>query len=177
LITKEESVVLVKWFDNKPVYIASNFIGIGELKKVNRWDKVKKQYVQIDIPEIVAKYNQNMGGVDFLDQMIGYYRVFIKSNKWPLRVFSHFLDFALVSAYFEYKNAMIAAGKANNQILDLMNFRLYVANCLIKIDQPTKVRGRPLNIAETPPTKRSKCEVRPITLLKLNSEKRFIFSL
>jgi hypothetical protein len=87
------------------------------------------------VPEIVSLYNKSMGGVDLLDQMISYYRTFIKSKKWYLRVITHFLDFAIVASWMEYRKNMKILKKKPNEIMDLLNFRLYIANCLIKINK------------------------------------------
>ena len=49
---KENTIALIKWYDNKPVYICSNFVGSGDVDKVKRWDKKSKEYVEIDRPDI-----------------------------------------------------------------------------------------------------------------------------
>jgi len=63
---------LVKWYDNKPVYMCSNFIASGEVEKVKRWDKKTKQYLDIEQPEVIKLYNKIMGGVDKIDQLIAF---------------------------------------------------------------------------------------------------------
>ena len=35
-----------------------------------RWDRVEKKKVDVPMPAIIAAYNQGMGGVDLLDQMV-----------------------------------------------------------------------------------------------------------
>lgn len=78
--TNDFSLGILKWYDNKPVNIASNFITSGEVEIIKRWDKKNKLYVEIERPEIITLYNKSMGGVDKIDQLISTYRTFIKSK-------------------------------------------------------------------------------------------------
>lgn len=61
------SLGILKWYYNKPVNIASNFITSGEVEIIKRWDKKNKLYVEIERPEIITLYNKSMGGVDKID--------------------------------------------------------------------------------------------------------------
>lgn len=74
----DEKFALVSWYDNKCVNLASNFIASGIPKEARRWDKFNKKYVEGELPEIISLYNSNMGGVDKFDQLISYYRIFVK---------------------------------------------------------------------------------------------------
>lgn len=76
------NIGLLKWYDNKPVHLGSNFVTSGELDIVRRWSKKEKEYVNIERPEIVRVYNQSMGGVDKMDQMVSYYRILIIFNNY-----------------------------------------------------------------------------------------------
>ncbi|KAF2903101.1 hypothetical protein ILUMI_03089 [Ignelater luminosus] len=67
---KEGDVVLGKSLNNKVTCWASNYLGKGEDDKTN----------------------QVIGGVDFLDQLLSYYRIFIRSKKWTLRVITHMIE-------------------------------------------------------------------------------------
>ena len=113
----QDNIVLIKWNDNKPVCLASNYVGKGEEDYVRRWDKKQGQYIDVKRPEIVRKYNHGMGGVDLLDQMISLYRIFIKSKKWTLRVIMHFVDFALANSWFEYKRDCLILKAAKKDTL------------------------------------------------------------
>lgn len=81
VVSQNGKVVLVKWQDNKSVNIASNFVGVGTSDTARRWDKKLKKHIDVNRPEIISLYNSGMGGVDLLDQLISYYRIFIKSKK------------------------------------------------------------------------------------------------
>lgn len=103
-VVSRAEVVVIQWFDNKSVHLASNYIGQGKLfdlvlfhfffffhrpiilfigmeEKCHRWDEKNSQYIDIDCPESVQLHIQNMGGVDKLDQMITLYRTFIRSRE------------------------------------------------------------------------------------------------
>ena len=175
VVSQDGGINVVKWQDNKAIHLASNFIGIGTQDEVKRYNKSKKTYEIVQRPEIVQQYNFGMGGVDLLDQFVSYYRVFIKSKKWPLRIFTHFLDVALVASWLEYKNYCIKKGKRSNEILHLLNFRLEVANVLIYANQKTTSanRGRPTqsqrNTPESSPVSTKRLmEVRPLKEVQLD---------
>ncbi|KAE9522589.1 hypothetical protein AGLY_017011 [Aphis glycines] len=71
------SIGLVKWYDNKAV--------------------------TLERPEIVKLYNSSMGGVDKSDQLISFYRTFIKSKKWTLRLITHAFDLVASNSWLQYK--------------------------------------------------------------------------
>jgi hypothetical protein len=101
------NIALVKWFDNKAVQLGSNFISSGTPTIVQRFDRKKKSLVFIECPEVVYLYNKSMGGVDKHDQLVSYYRTFIKSKKWTLRMLFHIFDMAVVNSWLEYKRDAI----------------------------------------------------------------------
>ncbi|KAG5879743.1 hypothetical protein JTB14_021492 [Gonioctena quinquepunctata] len=94
IVDEKENVVVVQWYDNKPVCLASNYVGKGEEDVVKRWDKNHSKYIEVTRPEIIHDYNHGMGGVDLMDHLMSYYRIFIRSKKWPPRVIMHMVDFA-----------------------------------------------------------------------------------
>ncbi|KAK9728889.1 hypothetical protein QE152_g17023 [Popillia japonica] len=74
-----------------------------------------------------------MRGVDLLDQLIILYRIFIRSRKWTLRVAMHMIDFVLVNSWLEYKKDCAKRNVPNNSVLHLLDFRIHVAESLIKL--------------------------------------------
>lgn len=139
------NISLVKWYDNKPVHLASNFVGSGEVDTVIRWDKKNLKYIEIERPEIVRVYNKSMGGVDRMDQNVSYYRIFIRSRKWTLRMVTHAFDIALCNSWIQYKKDADYMSIPKNKVMDLMKFREEVAEGLIKYKKPPtpKRKGRP----------------------------------
>ncbi|XP_026331006.1 piggyBac transposable element-derived protein 3-like [Hyposmocoma kahamanoa] len=65
-------VAAVKWFDNKPVHLASSVHGAEPTDECRRWDKNHKRYINVPRPAVVKEYNENMGGVDYLDHCLGF---------------------------------------------------------------------------------------------------------
>lgn len=145
MINDNKTVVITKWLDNKPIHIASNFRESPNINAVKRWDKSLKKFINVSQPDVIGLYNKSMGGVDLFDQLISYYRTFIKSKKWTLRVFSHFLDFAVTASWIEYRKDLQNLKYKEKDIMDLLHYRLYVAQALLKVVQPTanSKRGRP----------------------------------
>ncbi|XP_060840869.1 piggyBac transposable element-derived protein 3-like [Rhopalosiphum padi] len=143
------NIGLVKWYDNKPIYLCSNIVTSGEVDKVKRWDRKKKEYVYIERPEIVRHYNKTMGGVDKHDQLVSFYRCFIKSKKWTLRMVSHAFDMAVSNSWLEYVEDAKKLKVPKKEIMDLLNFRMRLAEELIyvgkTVNPPSKKKGRPTN--------------------------------
>jgi hypothetical protein len=119
----------------------------------------------INQPEVVANYNNGMGGVDLLDQYMSYYRIFIKSRKWTLRLIFHFIDMAICASYFEYKDSCKKFKVEKKNILKFIDFKLNLGRCMTQINQVENwKRGRPLtesleNISTSP----SRYKTQPIS--------------
>lgn len=131
VVSSTGSVVCVKWYDNKCVASASNYIGVGTPDTALRFDKAAQQKVTIERPQIVKNYNIRMGGVNLNNQMISYYRILIRSRKWTLRIITHFIDFAIIQSWIEYKNDCKKSEIPKRQIMDLLAFRLKLAEQLV----------------------------------------------
>lgn len=172
VVSENKKVVVVNWHDNKCVRLASNFVGIGTSDTAKRWEKKLKKHVDVSRPEIVSLYNAGMGGVDLLDQLISYYRVFIRSKKWPLRIIFHFVDFAICASWLEYRKDRIKAKVPKNRIKDLLNFRMEVTFAMLKVGIPNRSmkRGRPKSTPETEdvPQRIAATEVRPSKEIRLD---------
>lgn len=98
VLSDNGNLIIAKWYDNKPVTLGSNYVSIGNQDICRRWDKKNKLYIDVKRPEIIQKYNKNMGGVDNLDFLLKIYRTFIKSKKWTLRIMTHCIDMALANS-------------------------------------------------------------------------------
>lgn len=92
-VRSDGQIAVIKWYDSKPVRLISNKEGVLPMDKCRRWCKVQKLYIEVDRPFVVKAYNTEMGGVDFLDRMISYYRIGARTKKWTVRVIMHFLIF------------------------------------------------------------------------------------
>lgn len=161
IAVSNDGIILTKWYDNKSVLTASNFVGIGQMDSCRRWDKIRKEYVNIPRPEAVKCYNSNMGGVDKLDFLLSIYRSYVRSRKWTVRMITHAIDLASVNSWIEYKNMATSLGIPKKRILDLLGFRQEIAQNFILFKQAPK-RGRPSAETETPSSSKKGCyETRP----------------
>lgn len=148
--TSRDDITVVKWLDNRSVTLGSNFVGKGIEDSAERWDKKNNKYIKVNRPEIIKLYNHAMGGVDLFDQLISYYRTDIRSNKWTLKMISFAIDFCIVQSWLEYRKAAENLGVRKNKILDLLNFRLRVADGLLYYKKQTPTRKRGQSTPNTP---------------------------
>lgn len=144
----------------------SNFVGRGQSRIVKRWDKIHKKYVLIEQPEIIDKYNNGMGGVDLLDQLLSYYRIFIKSKKWTLRVIFHFIDLAVCASYIEYLQECKAQNISLSKSMKLLDFKLSLGNTLTQFNPANKKRT---SIVEVENSQIIRNEVRPPKDMRLST--------
>ncbi|KAG5869859.1 hypothetical protein JTB14_005386 [Gonioctena quinquepunctata] len=103
-VRSDKKLCLTKWMDNKSVLMLSNASGVEPQSSVKRWDKIRRERVEVTCPKVVSIYNKKMGGVDLADQMIEYYRSFFKTKKWSFKVILHLFDLAVVNSCMEYRN-------------------------------------------------------------------------
>nr|XP_050033781.1 piggyBac transposable element-derived protein 2-like [Dermacentor andersoni] len=137
-------VRVVKWYDSRGVNIASTFGSAQPLGSCQRYDRKKKERCEVEQPAIVKAYNTFMGGVDLLDGLMAYYRIFLKSKKFYLRFFFHFVDMAVVSSWLLYRRDCDALGIPKKHQLDLVAFKASLASCLCNQNKDVmKKRGRP----------------------------------
>lgn len=69
------------WKDNKYITLVSSFIGELPLKDVERFDRKLKKKISVPCPNIITEYNRHMGGLDFLDSLIGRYKIELRTKK------------------------------------------------------------------------------------------------
>lgn len=168
----ENTITLVKLYDNKSVNMCSNFIASGIPDTVQRWNKRDKKYVSVERSEVVRLCYQSMGVMDKFDQLINYYRIFLKSKKWTLRMVFHAVDMAVINSWLEYYLDCKKLKIPTKERMDLLNCRLRLADNLINVGKfatPKRPRCRPREGASldhssssSPPKKRyNSKEVRP----------------
>ena len=127
VIRSDGQVCILKWFDLKPILLASNTVDSNPIETCRRWSKLQKKYVIIPRPRMVGDYNTNMGGIDLVDRMISLYRIRARSNKWTVRTIHHLLDLALANAWILYRQDQIARKAKRCDILQYMDFKMLVA--------------------------------------------------
>ncbi|XP_050302044.1 piggyBac transposable element-derived protein 1-like [Anthonomus grandis grandis] len=110
--------------------MASTSLGSAPVTEVRRWDKKNNKYLLVSCPNSVTSYNHSMGKVDMCDRLISYYRICMRTKKWPVRVFWHFVDLAITNSWVEYRQDCFARGDRKNSIMDLLEFKLYIGKSL-----------------------------------------------
>lgn len=132
-------VSVVSWYDNKIVKVISTYVGSQPMSEVQRFCRKSKSYIEIPRPQSIAVYNCYMGGVDLLDSMLGYYRINLRSKKWYIRVFFHFIDMICVNSWILWRRNL----KNNDLYLPLSEFKIALAEILTATANPQRKRGRP----------------------------------
>lgn len=181
VVSCDRDVVMVRWMDNKPVNMVSNFVGIGDVDVAKRWEKREGKYIDVERPEIIKLYNKSMGGVDKMDFLIAIYRTFIRSRKWPLRVIFHLVDVSICNSWLEYRTDCADCGVAKKDVMDLLAFRMSIVDSLLQEGTvtPSRKRGRPsVEEAEEyernlPRMPRRDCESRPTEGVRNDPEGHF----
>ncbi|KAJ6640378.1 PiggyBac transposable element-derived protein 4 [Pseudolycoriella hygida] len=91
-------VYVTKWRDKRDVLSITTYHTITHhpqlIQASNRFGELKLK------PNDVADYNNNMGGIDRLDQMTAYFSSPRKTIRWYKKVLFHLLDMAVWNSYF-----------------------------------------------------------------------------
>ncbi|XP_046383469.1 piggyBac transposable element-derived protein 2-like [Ischnura elegans] len=140
-LEKSENTFVLKWLDNKPVYLISNFVGAHPVENVRRWSVAEKRYIDVPQPNIVRAYNKHMGGVDKQDMLLELYRTNLKGKRYYLRVIFHFIDLSVVNAWLLYRRH---CEQLKEKYMPLIEFKLSVAHALLYFGPNiSNKRGRP----------------------------------
>lgn len=143
-VLNEPKVAAVRWFDNRPVTLASTFVGPLPITKVQRWDKVSKSFIEINRPFIVEQYNRSMGGVDLLDAFVAQYRFQLRSRRWYMYLFWHSITVALINAWLLYRRDCCLLGIPAKEIISRRQFQATVGSSVILVNAECgRKRGRP----------------------------------
>jgi Transposase IS4 len=136
VVNDKNTAAVVTWCDNKPIKMMSTVHGILPEDKCRRWSKKDKNYIEVQRPFVIQQYNLLMGGVDMCDRMISYYRMDARTCKWTIRTIFHFFDLAIVNAWIGYREDEIANGTPRKKIMQLMDFRITVAETYMAATEP-----------------------------------------
>lgn len=92
------------WMDNKPVSLLSTFQVSSQMcsRKTFDWTGAFI-HLQVPRPGVVGIYNHAMGGTDLCDQIGSYIRTTLRANKWPVRIFTHFINLTVSNAHVLYR--------------------------------------------------------------------------
>lgn len=126
---EDRNVCFVQWNDNKPVNLLSSFVQKNPISNSTRWSKKDNRYIDVQCPDIVKKYNSEMGGVDLIDRYLALYRMRTKTNKWTFRAILHFIDLSACNAWVLYRENN--PDTRNRDLKPLLQFKLDLADELM----------------------------------------------
>ncbi|XP_034090344.1 piggyBac transposable element-derived protein 4 [Gymnodraco acuticeps] len=110
---REKELLFVKWMDTREVSVCSTihqaFNGDTVTRNVYAKETGKWQKQNM-APRCVVEYNKYMGGVDLSDQLIQYYSVHKRSNRWYRTLLYHFIDIAATNSYILHKEMCLSSG-------------------------------------------------------------------
>ena len=145
-IWQNTKISAVKWYDNRPVYVASNYMNAIPPTIVKRWSSEDQKEIEVSCPNLIPEYNSFMGQIDNIGRLLSLYRIKIDSRKrFYLKIFYHFADLAIINSWLLYRRDSDDMGFPKT--MDLWDFKAAVAFGLCAgakygLDRKRKV-GRP----------------------------------
>lgn len=133
VVSPNSNIVLVKWYDNKPITLLSTATGKTPEGECTRWSKAERKRVPVKCPAAVMAYNAKMGGVDMNDRLISFYRIKSRSKKWTVRTVMHFIDVVCANSWIQYKNDRTSLGDRKKDIQQFLQFKLDIAEYLLSL--------------------------------------------
>lgn len=100
--------------DNRSVIIPSTKHTATARGTARRYSKPNKAYIEIPRPDMIERYNTNMGGVDLRNRLISCYRSYHRTKKLPVRTFEHFMDMTVVNCWIQYNRDCKYLNKSKN---------------------------------------------------------------
>ena len=108
LITNDQAVVVISWYDNKTVLTILNYLGKTPVAQYKRYDKKKKETITIDHLASVTVYNKFMGGIDKSDMMLALYRTRFRTRKWYQWIATQLFSQACVNSWIIHRSLHVA---------------------------------------------------------------------
>lgn len=130
-----ENMMLTAWKDKNMVMLLSTIhstdtVNYSRMVKARDDDNIPLIVSeQIDKPVALAEYAKHMGGVDRFNQMLYNYHFYHRNCRWYVRIFTHFLEIAILRSYIIYKTQ---CEKQNKNPISRYEFHEELANNLVE---------------------------------------------
>lgn len=115
----KNAIVVVQWAHNKPVCLASSFVGADPAGTMKRYSKEAHRKIDVPCPRAVAVYNQTMGGVDLSDMYMAMYKIPTRAKRWYFAFTGYSLELALTNSWLQYKRDCQLLQTPKNESLPL----------------------------------------------------------
>ena len=171
LVTEDNKMAVVKWFDSKPIHLASSEFGTEPVGQCKRWSVQDKKYIEINRPSVVKNYNEKMGGVDLLDRVMAKYPMSSRTNKWTIRCIYAFIDFSAAASWLKYKEQCLAAKVPKKSIKDYLAFKFSLAKSLLYFREKSSSTSEESDVDNEPSRKRRKITPIPDKRLRKRESK------
>ena len=103
------NISAVRWMDSKAVTLLSSKTGLEPMPEAQRWVKKDHAFKTTPLPAVIADYNSHMGGVDLLDAFLMSLRFKMRSRRWYIYLFWHFVMVAIINSWNIYLSARLQA--------------------------------------------------------------------
>ena len=95
------------------------------MAKAERYSAIEHKRTNITMPNLVKKYNIDMGDADRLDQSISQYRTSIRDKEWYIPIISYFCNVSMNNAWLlardgGYKDYLIAFTRSVARIVEVI---------------------------------------------------------
>ncbi|XP_065321643.1 piggyBac transposable element-derived protein 3-like [Gordionus sp. m RMFG-2023] len=97
----DKNISIIKWRDNRDVFIMSNYIDPRSVDTVKRKNK-KGEVFDVKCPMMIKIYDKFMGSVDHFDHLKSLYKISRKWRKWWLPIFFWLIDAAIINSFIIY---------------------------------------------------------------------------
>ena len=122
----ENGIYMIKWLDNRPVTVATNFQVDNDSVVCQRWMKGTGGKTDVSMPSLIKTYNNSMGGVDQMDNNVNCYRIAVHGKKWYWSLVTNIIDVVISNCWIIHKKLGIS------QQMDQLQFKSYIALTLLK---------------------------------------------
>lgn len=140
-----KGLISVCWKDKRDVFVLSSMHAPTGNTLENVSDELKK-------PGIINSYNKNMGFVDLSDRMANSYGFSRKTMKWPIKLFFHFLNIAVLNAYILFKMKLNLSQTDNIsgsvKKIDHKTFRLNLIRQIIEMNCDSASVSRQVRVSD-----------------------------